>query len=78
MTHIYFISGRLETCKDFAPNCDEVIKNEGGCGDEYVQYGCKKSCKLCAEGKEDDNMSDINISHQKLKVFFSFQTFIQV
>ena len=61
MTHIYFISGRLETCKDFAPNCDEVIKNEGGCGDEYVQYGCKKSCKLCAEGKEDDNMSDINI-----------------
>jgi len=47
---LYVYGGRLETCKDFAPDCDDVIKNEGGCGDEYVQYGCKKSCKLCAEG----------------------------
>ena len=44
-----FLDVELDTCHDYALDCDDLMKKDG-CSDDYVQYGCKKSCDLCDEG----------------------------
>ena len=40
----------VDTCNDFAPDCDDLMNKKDACSDNYVQYGCKKSCNVCDKG----------------------------